>query len=132
IVGRDDGPEDWRRLREAAAADPGLWAGLGDSLEDDMVLRCAIAARPEIAVPLPPQRMRRLPRAAAAAAGWIAAALLAALWVGGVPAPLAADPAAEPLVAAAAEPDIVELGELPRMVVSTGEVADDGSVELVY
>lgn len=132
VVGRDDGPGDWRILREHAQQDPDLWPRLADELEDDMLVRAAVAERgdPAASVALPGTGLRRLPRPT----GWIAAAVLALLWIGGVRMPWTTETAPEPDPAVAAAParDVVELGELPRVVVSTSDVAEDGSVEVVY
>lgn len=128
VIGRDDGPEDWRRLRSCARSAPEVWLRLADGLEDDMCLRAAIAREPDVAtsIALPRVRRRRMPRHA----GWAAAAVFAVLWCAELRTPRETSPVASaPRVT---ERDAEPLGELPRVVVSTGEVADDGSVEVVY
>ncbi|MGE0145407.1 MAG: hypothetical protein AB7I19_19370 [Planctomycetota bacterium] len=131
VIGRDDDAGDWRRLRELAANDPQVWQSLADGLDDDSVLRAALASADSpaaVSLPPAPRRIRFV--------GWVAAAVFATLWLAGLRSPLATavDGPATPVVIEPATQPIAEqfVGELPRVVVSTGDTAADGSVEIVY
>lgn len=134
VIDREDDARDWHRLRELAAGHPQVWIALADGLEDDLVLRAAVTTlEPDIAVALPPaprgHGLRRL-------GPWVAALVLAALWLTETPSPLRTTlpPTPSPLTAertATPSPEPLP-GEMPRLVVATGETAADGSVEVVF
>ncbi|MHC4852435.1 MAG: hypothetical protein ACYTF5_10480, partial [Planctomycetota bacterium] len=88
IVDRDDRPEDWTTLDGVAKQDPRTWRELLFALRDDAEVRHVVGAQlvvaDTVALPSTPAAARNGWGTAAvlAAAGWLAAAVLAVLWLG--------------------------------------------------
>ena len=148
VLGRDDTPEDWRALHDAASDAPTTWQRLLRDLEDDAEIRAAVRLRrPEHAVELPgrgPGAIVRqlLPGHGGSWAGWMVAACAVFLWLVEAPGPFGR-PAAEPIEAqgvtasegsqglplGGALAGAVE-GDLPDLVLAS-EPAGDGSYDVV-
>jgi hypothetical protein len=133
VIDREDDAKDWHRLRELADGNPQVWNALADGLEDDRLLRAVVTMlEPDLAIPLP-----RPPRGHGLRwlGPWVAALVLAALWLTETPSPLRTTlpPTPSPLTAERTTTPVQEPlpGEMPRLVVATGDTAADGSVEVV-
>ena len=131
VVGREDAPEDWRELRQAARSAPELWAQLADDLEADAALRARL--QPDLAaadrVPLPPAPAGGL-RARRGSSGWLCAAALALLWLWSTRAGHQADARPEDPPPTDAVVAGVAVTELPRVVLDSRATA--AGVEVVY
>lgn len=152
IVDREDVPGDWAHLEDAARQDPAAWRDLLFALRDDAEVRHAVdaqlAAADAVALPMtsPSAGNGWSTAAVLAAAGWLAAVVVALLWLGSTllrgesdagsapdPSGLAElvnvdAPTAEP---AATNADHI-VGELPRLMVQARPIAGREEVEVIY
>lgn len=138
VVDRCERPDDWPELEHLIARDPALLQQLCSSLRLDAAVRQAAAPALQVAdrVELPPlPAPSRLP----ALAGWLAAVVIAALWLlrGAAPPPSPALPV-HPVDAVAADlaSDFVadggaELGELPPLLVRSQPTEDGKALRVV-
>ena len=84
IVDRTAAHEDWVAFENLARIDAGAWERLHASLQDDLLLRTALQPAFDLADSIELQRLPvapPLPRFLAPA-GWLAALVLALLWIG--------------------------------------------------
>jgi hypothetical protein len=132
VVGREDAPDDWRELRDAARSAPELWSQLADDLEADAALRARLlpdlAAAERVELPPAPGPVR----ASGAFLGWLCAAVVALAWLWTLRSGGSAGPGAPeaPAAVAAGPADGIAVGELPRVVLTSRQVGD--GVEVVY
>lgn len=147
VVGREDSPEDWQNLRQLARSRADLLPRLIDSLEDDCSLRSGMspflnaAESVELPIAAGPGRGRDR-RWTQGLSGWLAALVLAMLWIGArEPEPVdVLSPVAgtgEPLPAAGSTIPVGDLGgdymgELPRQILRSQAISDAEGIELVY
>ena len=158
IIDREDRPNDWATLDEVVKQDPATWRDLLFALRDDAEVRHAVdahlAVADDIALPAGSVGARNGwgMSALLAATGWLAAAVLAVLWLGstllwgdspaagsGVLADLL-DPAeagqgAEATGAMFTADDAVAdqvMGELPRLMVQVRPIAGREEIEVLY
>lgn len=142
VVGRDERLDDWRELREVARRSPEVWGAMADRLESDAELRLCLeqraAAHDELVDPvaLPfAEEAARPKRSGAPVLGWVAAVLVAALWLvdrawldgvgGGAPGrPSAPSESAQSVKAPVVEPR--SNGEVPLQARAAG---DDGRLD---
>ena len=163
IVDREDRPNDWATLDEVVRQDPATWRDLLFALRDDAEVRHAVGAHlavaDGIALPVASAGARNGwgTSALLAATGWLAAVVLAVLWLGGTllwgdsPAagsgaladlldPAEAGPGAEATGAMFAADDAVAddvladsvMGELPRLMVQMRPIAGREEIEVFY
>lgn len=146
IVDRTASQEDWVAFEEMARLDPSAWERLHGALQDDLALRREVQPAFDLAdaVELPPLPASPPVTSFLAPAGWLAALVLALLWVGtsGIFSPhrqdrrgpqgdevqLVGEPL--PVVTEQKDPSVV-LEELPPDV-WMWQPREDGSVELVW
>jgi len=157
IVDREDRPKDWTTLDDVAKQDSAAWRDLLFALRDDAEVRHAVAAQLAFAdrVVLPKTspttgsgaRNGWNTAAVMAATGWLAAVVLALLWLGStllwadspavdvnVDATAAATgdaTAATGILLPAEDADNV-VGELPRLMVQARPIAGREEVEVIY
>ncbi len=163
IVDREDRPNDWATLDGVAKQDPAAWRDLLFALRDDAEVRHAVGAHlavaDDIVLPAGSAGARNGWGASAllAATGWLAAVVLAVLWLGSTllwgdsPAagtdaladllkPAEAGQGAEATGAMFAADDAVAdgvladgvLGELPRLMVQVRPIAGREEIEVLY
>lgn len=142
VVDRTASHDDWVALEELGRSDPTVWDRLHGALQDDLLLRKALGPTFELAdsielprVPMPVPLGRFL-----APAGWLAALILALLWIGtsglfgrGQMIGPQGDDDLEgtPVGANQRKPAAVVLEELPPDVLGWSP-REDGSVEMVW
>jgi hypothetical protein len=147
IVDREDRPTDWANLETVAQQDSAAWKDLLFALRDDAEVRHAVDAQLAVAdaVALPttscsPSAGNGWSTAAVlAAAGWLAAVVVALLWLGSTLI-WSESPAGEDLVQLeaprtepAAEPAAGHVvGELPRLMVEARPIAGREEIEVIY
>ncbi len=158
IVDREDRPNDWATLDGVAKQDPAAWRDLLFALRDDAEVRHAVGAHlavaDGIALPVASAGARNGwgMSALLAATGWLAAVVLAVLWLGSTllwgdsPAagtdaladllkPAEAGQGAEATGAMFAADDAVAdqvMGELPRLMVQVRPIAGREEIEVLY
>lgn len=142
IVDRTATHEDWVAFEDVARVDPTAWDRMHAALQDDVLLRKVLGPAFEIAdaielprIPAPPPLGRFL-----APAGWLAALVLALLWIG------TSGVGSRPKLPGDSGPQVVEgvrnanftqkdprdvLEELPPDVLEW-QPREDGSVEMVW
>jgi hypothetical protein len=128
VVGREDSESDWAALERLAAGDRTLWGRLARTLRDDQRLRAAVAGEVSTAdsVTLPPSAAHRRPSAWWGSAGWLAAAVIACLWLAD-----ARDEGRRP-DRSAIPPTAAAVGELPRFGVQAKPMPDGKGFEVLY
>ena len=137
VLGREDQPADWRELRGLAGRDQELWQRLVADMEGDSLLRAAStqslqsAQRVELPLPIRKVAWTHSLSALISPLGWVAAVVMALLWIVN-PGHLTEAPVREimPTIPIASEGDFV--GELPRVLVSSGPNAAGDAFELMY
>ncbi len=158
IVDREDRPNDWATLDGVATQDPAAWRDLLFALRDDAEVRHAVGAHlavaDDIVLPAGSAGARNGWGASAllAATGWLAAVVLAVLWLGSTllwgdsPAagtdaladllkPTEAGQGAEATAAMFAADEAVAdqvMGELPRLMVQVRPIAGREEIEVLY
>jgi hypothetical protein len=142
IVDREDGPADWTSFDELARMDARVTVGLVAAMRDDATLRAAmdgaVAVADRVGLRSPPLvRMRSLVHWG----GWMAAAVLALVWMATNPrlkrAPESAPP--EPMVRSDASDtphparsasEVVQ--ELPNVMMESRPIPGSDEIEIVY
>jgi len=142
VVDRTASHDDWVALEELGRCDPTVWERFHGALQDDLLLRKALAPTFELAdsvelqrLPVPVSLGRFL-----APAGWLAALVIALLWIGtsglfgrGQTLGLQGDEGIEGTQVGTFQrkPAAVVLEELPPDVLGWSP-REDGSVEMVW
>ena len=142
IVDREDGPADWARFEELVRRDERATTGLIEALRDEATLRTAVGEVVAVAdrVNIRPREFARV-RGLTHWGGWMAAAILALIWIATDPR-MKRGPEDAPREQAvrSTEPDASQpvrlagevVRELPNVMVESRAIPGSDQVEVVY